>query len=150
MIDFKEIQTAKSQYIVVVGCGRLGSLLASYLSSQGHSVVIIDVQEKALSKLSAEFSGFQIIGNATEMDTLEQARIHEADCLLAVTDKDNINLMVAQVASTMFEVPTVIARVYDPAREAIYKDFGIATVSPTQLSVSALLEILHQKTSIAL
>lgn len=134
---------AESRYIVVVGCGRLGALLASHLSTKGHRVVIIDAQQPALSKLSAEFSGFKLIGDATEMDVLRQAKVSQADCLLAVTDRDNINLMVAQVARTLFEVPRVIARVYDPTREAIYNEFGIDTISPTQLSASALLEILN-------
>jgi len=135
---------AKTQEMVVVGCGRLGSLLASHLSNAGHNVVIVDAREAAFDQLSAEFSGFTVVGDATEMGVLEQSRIHRADCLLAVTDQDNINLMVAQVARTMFEVSTVIARVYDPTREAIYKEFGIDTISPTQLSADALLNILHQ------
>jgi trk system potassium uptake protein TrkA len=135
---------AKTWEVVVVGCGRLGSLLASYLSQGGHSVVIVDMQKSAFNQLSAEFSGFTVVGDATEMAILEQSRIHEADCLLALTDQDNINLMVAQVARTMFNVSTVIARVYDPTREAIYKEFGIDTINPTHLSAHALLEILHQ------
>ncbi|MEY2983871.1 MAG: Trk system potassium uptake protein TrkA [Cyanobacteriota bacterium] len=136
---------AKTREIVVVGCGRLGSLLASYLSHAGHNVVIVDLRQSAFSQLSAEFSGFTVVGDATEMAILEQSRIHQADCLLAVTDQDNINLMVTQVARTMFDVSTVIARVYDPGREAIYQEFGIDTINPTRLSVYALLEILHQK-----
>lgn len=139
---------AKTWEVIVVGCSRLGALLASYLSNEGHNVVIIDMRKSAFSQLSAEFSGFTVVGDATEMEVLEQSRIHEADCLLAVTDRDNINLMVAQVGRTIFDVPTVIARVYDPAREAIYKEFGIDTISPTQLSAHALLEILHQRTLI--
>lgn len=139
---------AKIQDIVVVGCGRLGALLANHLSNEGHSVIIVDKHDITLNQLSAEFSGFRVVGDATEMGTLQQAKVHQADCLLAVTDQDNINLMVAQVARTMFDVPVVIARVYDPGREAIYKEFGIATISPTQLSAQALLEILHQNNTL--
>ena len=129
----------KSQYIVVVGCGRLGAILASRLSSQGNSVVVIDPQASSFKNLSGDFSGFQISGDASEIEILRSAKADRADCLLAVTDKDNINLMVAQIAKNIFEIGIVIARVFDPAREKIYRDFGIATISPTQLSADAFM-----------
>ena len=128
-----------SQYIVVVGCGRLGSMLASRLSSQGNSVVVIDPHENSFNNLSSDFSGFQITGDASEIEILRSAKVEQADCVLAVTDKDNINLMVAQVAKSIFQIGIVIARVFDPAREQIYRDFGIATISPTQLSADAFM-----------
>ena len=128
-----------SQYIVVVGCGRLGSILASRLSSQGNSVVVIDPHENSFSNLSSDFSGFQITGDASEIEILRSAKVDQADCVLAVTNKDNINLMVAQVARNVFGIGIVIARVFDPAREQIYRDFGIATISPTQLSADAFM-----------
>ncbi|MDJ0637065.1 MAG: TrkA family potassium uptake protein [Xenococcaceae cyanobacterium MO_188.B29] len=130
---------AQSQYIVVVGCGRLGSILACRLSSQGNSVVVIDPYESSFNNLNSEFSGFQIVGDASELAVLRSAKADKADCLLAVTDKDNVNLMVAQIAKNIFQIPTVLARVFDPAREKIYRDFGIATISPTQLSADAFI-----------
>ncbi len=133
----------KSQYIVIVGCGRLGSLLAGQLSSQGHSVVVIDQREICFNNLSSEFSGFSVVGDAAEIATLRQAKVSKADCLLAVTSEDNINLMVAQIARTVFEVPTVLARVFDPAREAIYQELEIDTISPTQLSADQFLQKLE-------
>lgn len=130
---------SNSRYIVVVGCGRLGSILACRLSSQGNSVVVIDPKESAFNNLNSEFSGFQIAADASELAVLRSAKADQADCLLAVTDKDNVNLMVAQIAKNIFQVPTVLARVFDPAREKIYRDFGIATISPTKLSADAFL-----------
>ena len=135
----------KSQYIVVVGCGRLGSILASRLSGEGNSVVVIDRNESAFKALSSEFSGFQVTGDATELAILRSAKADKADCLLAVSDSDNINIMVAQIAKKLFQVPTVLARVFDPAREAIYGEFGIATISPTQLSSEAFLQVLESQ-----
>ncbi|MBE9119019.1 TrkA family potassium uptake protein [Lusitaniella coriacea LEGE 07157] len=133
---------AKSQYIVVVGCGRLGSILASTLSDRGNSVVIVDTSEDAFNQLSAEFGGFKIAGDAVELAILKSAKADQADCLLAVTDRDNVNLMVAQVAKTIFGVPKVLARVFDPAREELYQEFGIATISPTKLSAEVFLKEL--------
>ena len=133
---------AKSQYIVVVGCGCLGSILASKLSAEGHSVVVIDLNESNFDALGGEFSGFQIVGDATELAVLRSAKADKADCLLAVTDSDNINIMVAQIAKKLFEIPSVLARVFDPNREAIYRDFGIETISPTQLSADAFVKTI--------
>jgi trk system potassium uptake protein TrkA len=132
------------EYIIIVGYGRLGSLLANRLSSQGSSVVVIDKKETAFDKLSLEFSGFKIVGDAAELDVLRQAKIDKADCLLAVTNQDNLNLMVAQVARNIFHVPKVMARVFDPAREAVYRQFGIETISPTKLSADAFLNALQE------
>ncbi|MGC1310238.1 MAG: TrkA family potassium uptake protein [Phormidesmis sp.] len=134
-----------SQYIVVIGCGRLGSLLASRLSAQGHSVVVIDRNEAAFEALSGEFSGFKVAGDAVELATLRKAKADKADCLLAVTREDNVNLMMAQIGKVTFEIPTVLARVFDPAREAIYKEFEIDTISPTQLSAEVFLQKIGSK-----
>jgi trk system potassium uptake protein TrkA len=133
------------QYIIIVGCGRLGSMLANQLSSLGSSVVVVDRDEGAFHNLSVEFSGFQVTGDAAEMAVLRQAKIDEADCLLAITRQDNVNLMVAQVAKTVFGVPKVIARVFDPAREQVYRRFGIETISPTKLSAEMFLKALRSE-----
>lgn len=134
-----------SQYIVIVGCGRLGALLASRLSGQGNRVVVIDLLEESFEKIASEFSGFKIVGDAVEMSVLRQAKIEQADHFLAITNQDNINLMLAQVAKQIFQVTTVIARVYDPAREAIYEEFGVNTISPTKLSAEAFLNTLEKQ-----
>jgi trk system potassium uptake protein TrkA len=135
----------KFEYIIIVGCGRLGSLLASTLSNQGTSVVVIDNDESTFDSLSLEFSGFQILGDAAELAVLRAAKIDQADCLLAVTGNDNLNLMVAQLAKILFEVPMVLVRLIDPDREAIYQDFGLVTISPTKLAAQAFIQTLEQQ-----
>ena len=135
----------KFEYIIIVGCGRLGSLLASTLSNQGTSVVVIDKNESTFDSLSLEFSGFQILGDAAELGVLRAAKIDQADCLLAVTGNDNLNLMVAQLAKILFDVPMVLVRLIDPDREAIYQDFGLVTISPTKLAAQAFIQTLEQQ-----
>ena len=132
-----------NRYVVVVGCGRLGSLLANRLSSLGSSVVVIDREDAAFENLSTEFSGFRVTGDAAELAVLRQARVDKAGCLLAITSHDNVNLMVAQVAQTVFSVPQVMARVNDPSREAVYREFGIETICPTNLTAAAFLGALR-------
>ncbi len=130
------------QYVVVVGCGRLGSLLANQLSGLGCNTVVVDRDPAAFENLSSEFSGFTVTGDASELEVLRRASIQRADCLLAVTRHDNVNLMVAQVAQKAFAVAKVIARVFDPAREEVYHRFGVETICPTSLSVEAFLNAL--------
>jgi trk system potassium uptake protein TrkA len=132
------------QYTIIVGCGRLGSILANQLSRLGGNVVVVDRDEAAFKNLSVEFSGFQVTGDAAELAVLRRAGIEKADCLLATTRHDNVNLMVAQVARTVFGLSKVIARVFDPSRQAVYDQFEIETVCPTLLSADIFLETLGQ------
>lgn len=129
-------------YIVIIGCGRLGALLANQLSSAGHSVVVVDNDLQSFEKLTVEFSGFQLHADATELATLRTAKLERAECVLATTNKDNVNLMVAQIAQSLFAVPTVIARIYDPVYEDLYRTLGVEVISPTQLSAAAFLRAL--------
>ena len=134
-----------SKYIVVVGCGRLGSLLANRLSRDGNSVVVIDRVETVLDDLSPDFSGFRINGDATHMAVLKAAKLKNADVLIATTSEDNVNLMVAQVAQKVFRVPHVLARVFDPRREEIYAQLGIETICPTSLAAGIFLEAVANR-----
>lgn len=135
---------AHSLYIIIVGCGRLGSLLATRLSGQGHQVVVIDNSTDRLNRLSSsEFSGFRILGDAVEIETLREAKMQQADCVLATTNSDNINLMVAQIARRVFHVKKVIARVYDPMCEMLYRNFDIETISPTLLSADVFMQVME-------
>ncbi len=133
---------APNLHIVIVGCGRLGGLLANQLSEAGNAVVIVDRSSARFDKLSINFTGFKVVGDAVELHVLQEANVDQADCLFATTSHDNTNLMVAQVARTLFNVPRVVARVFDPRREAIYRQFGIQTISPTKLSADAFIKVL--------
>ncbi len=137
------------QYTIIVGCGRLGAILASQLSRLGGNVVVVDRDEAAFKNLAVDFSGFQVTGDAAELAVLRRAGIEKADCLLATTRQDNVNLMVAQVARTVFGVSKVIARVFDPSRQAVYDQFEIDTVCPTLLSADTFLAALRQGAEVA-
>jgi len=133
---------ASDLFVVIVGCGRLGSHLANTLSRAGHSVVTIDRDEGAFSKLSPDYSGFRVEGDAAELAVLKQAKVDEADLLIATTLDDNVNLMVAQVARSEFSVPRVLARVFEPRREEIYQRLSIETICPTTVSAELFLEAI--------
>lgn len=133
---------AQTKYIIIIGCGRLGGNLANQLSAAGHSVVVVDQRESAFDKLAVDFSGFKVIGDASELNVMQEIKTQKADYLFAVTTRDSTNLMVAQVAQSIFNVPRVIARVFDPVREEIYREFGVETISPTNLSAHAFLHVV--------
>jgi trk system potassium uptake protein TrkA len=132
-----------SLYIVIVGCGRVGSDLANRLSREGHAVVVIDRHESAFGSLSPDFSGFRIEGDASHLSVLKEAKLQEADILIATTHEDNVNLMVAQVARSVFGVSQVSARVFNPRREQVYARLGIETVCPTCLATDVFLQAIH-------
>jgi trk system potassium uptake protein len=129
-----------NRYIVIVGCGRLGSHLANHLSRAGNSVVVIDRDETTFNDLSPDFSGFRVHGDATQMAVFKEAKINKADVLIATTHEDNVNLMVAQVARGIFSVPHVLARVFDPKREEVYAQLGIDTICPTSVAAEMFLQ----------
>ncbi|MDD3312874.1 TrkA family potassium uptake protein [Pseudodesulfovibrio sp.] len=133
-------------YVVIVGCGRVGSILANKLSAAGNSLVVIDIDESTFDDLSSEFSGFRLAGDATQIALLREAKLQKADTLIATTHDDNVNLMVAQVARNIFKTPLVMARVYDPKREQVYQRLGIRTICPTAVAASLFMEALAGET----
>ncbi|MHB8155291.1 MAG: potassium channel family protein [Candidatus Omnitrophota bacterium] len=120
-------------YVIIVGCGRVGSELAKLLSGEGHDVVVIDKKPEALKRLGDTFNGLTMVGNGFDLALLKQVGIEKADAFCAVTDGDNTNLISAQVAKKIFSVPKVFARVYDPQRAHIYAALGLDIISGTML-----------------
>ncbi len=125
-------------YVIIVGCGRVGSELAKLLSGEGHDVVVIDNNQSSFERLGDTFNGMTLVGNGFDLSLLKQAGIEKSDAFCAVTNGDNTNLISAQVAKKIFKVPKVIARVYDPQRAYIYTSLGLDIISGTILFASML------------
>lgn len=119
--------------IIVVGCGRVGSQLASLLSNNGDNVCVIDRAAEAFNNLGRGFNGTTVQGVGFDESVLIRAGIEECDVLAAVTQHDNANLMAAEVASKLFDVPHVIARLYNPDHERAYMQLGLDYVCGTSL-----------------
>ncbi|MBW9158860.1 TrkA family potassium uptake protein [Clostridium sp. FP2] len=134
-------------YIIIIGCGRLGSGLAMELSNDGHDVVIVDKYAANLQRLRSGFNGIKIKGVEIDNDTLMEAGIDKADIFLAMTPADNINIMASQIAKNIFKVPKVIARIFDPSREFIYRKLGLQTISPTELGINIIKNKIIDKKS---
>lgn len=128
--------------ILVIGCGKLGSELCASLENAGHDVSVIDSDPLQFDRLPDNFSGYTVTGVPIDQEVLKQAGIEGCDACAAVTADDNMNLMVCQIANELFHVPRVLARIYDPHRGGVFRQFGIHTVCPTNLSSAAILSML--------
>ena len=136
------IHKKNDDYTIIAGCGRLGANLANTLSDSGKSVIIIDKNPDAFRKLSPSFGGIVMTGDATEMAVLHNAEIEKATSVISVTNNDNTNIMIAQLAKELFCIGQVIARLYDPEMECVYHEFGIATICPAILSAKEIDKLL--------
>jgi trk system potassium uptake protein TrkA len=129
-------------FVIVVGCGRLGSRLARVLSAQNHDIVVVGARLE-LNRLGNRFDGVKVSGIPIDEDILKQAGIENAHVLVAVTADDNVNVMVAQIAKEIYKVPVVLARITDPEREDFYKHLGLNTVSPTNTGINQIIKLLQ-------
>ena len=134
-------------HVIVVGCGRVGSGLASTLARAGHSVAIIDKNAKAFRRLPDDFSGSRVVGLGFDRDTLSSAGAEKADAFAAVTSGDNSNVLAARIAKENFEITSVVARIYDPRRAQIYQRLGIATVATVAWTTDQIARRLIEATS---
>jgi trk/ktr system potassium uptake protein len=132
-------------FVLIVGCGRVGSTVARDMLRAGHEVSCLDEDPEAHARLevgmegSWEDAGGQFtVGTALETDALEAAGIERADAFVASTDGDNTNVIIAQIAKRGFNVPTVVARILDPLRAEWYEKQGLKTICPTTVAIDML------------
>lgn len=119
-------------HIIVGGCGQLGAEIAEQLSQDSHTdVVVLDTDPRTFDRLGSAFNGETLVGDVTDRDVLEQAGVHYADGLFAVTRSDNANLMTVEIATHLYNVPRTIARLFNPDREEVYRKLGVRYVSST-------------------
>ncbi|MHB9034416.1 MAG: potassium channel family protein [Anaerolineae bacterium] len=128
---------------IIVGCGRMGSGLAHLLNMQGHSVHIIDTNPDAFERLGTSFKGQTIVGVGFDRNILVKAGIERADALAALTPSDEVNVVTARVASMVYRVPRVVARLYDPLKAEIYKRLGLNTIAPVTWGVNRIADLLN-------
>ncbi len=149
----KFFETKKQDtYTVIIGCGRLGASLANTLSNEGENVLIMDENRDSFRRLAPNFGGLSVVGNGTDFEMLREAQIRQASAVIAVTNDDNTNITIAQIARDIFHVNRVIARLYDPECETVYQEFGIDTICPSVLSakeIDKLLGAFQRKEGIA-
>jgi len=134
-----------TMFVLIVGCGRVGSAVARSMLAEGHEVSVLDEDPEAIAQLEkggehtwVDQGGSFTVGTALEIEALEAAGIDRADAFVASTDGDNTNLVIAQIAKKRYGVKTVVVRVLDPARATWYEQQGLRTVCPTKIAIDML------------
>jgi trk system potassium uptake protein TrkA len=127
---------------IIMGCGRVGEQLARLMADEGHQVTVIDSDPNALERLGPDFKGEKIVGVGFDRNVLLRAGIEQADAFAATSSSDNANIIAARIARNIFQVPRVIARLYDPRRAGIYRRLGLLTISSTTWGAERIRELL--------
>jgi trk system potassium uptake protein TrkA len=131
--------------VIIMGCGRVGGRLARLLDEDGHKVSVIDIDPYSFRWLPPTFKGSALIGNGLDEETMIKAGIEKADVFISTTQGDNRNVMAAQIAKHIFDVPRVASRIYDPIREEMYNKMGIETISPTKVGADMLKNLIEER-----
>lgn len=131
--------------VIVVGCGRVGSELAYRLFEKGHKVSVIDTELGAFENLDSRFRGRTIEGEALNQDVLNRAGIDQADGIAVVTSSDTLNAVVAQIARSVYQVPNVVVRNYDPNWRKLHEVFGLQVVSTSSWGAGRIEELLYHQ-----
>lgn len=131
--------------IIIMGCGRVGAQLAAWLDNERHEVIILDINPRSFARLIPTFKGTALMGDGIDEDSLRKAEIEKADAFVAVAPDDNRNIMAAQIAKYIFNVPKVICRIYDPLCVELYESLGLEVVSPTTVVAQLVKEKLVKK-----
>jgi len=127
---------------IVVGCGRVGSELCYHLFKRGHQIVVVDIDKESFNRLHPDFRGRTLEGEGLAEGVLERAGIRDANGLAAVTNSDTLNAIVAYAARTIYNVPNVVARNYDPNLRSVIEAFGLQSVGSTSWGAQRVEELL--------
>jgi trk system potassium uptake protein TrkA len=131
-------------YIIIIGCGRVGSQLALLLAQENHDIVVIDKDPNAFKSLGASFNGVKLPGYGYDEEVLQKARVERCDAFAAVTDNDNANIMACEVASKLHNVPRVVARVYNPESIDTFEELGLEYVFGTNIVAQTIMDKIVQ------
>lgn len=133
--------------VLIVGCGLTGARLANQLDERGYDVSVVEEDNTKISALKEDFSGLVVCGDVMDVDVLKNAGCENVSKAIVVTKKDNVNVMVAQMLKTEFEVEEVYVRVLDPSRELLFRKFGLHTVCPTRFESDVLFDLVTDESS---
>lgn len=127
---------------IIVGCGRMGAGLSQALHKRGHIITLIDKDSAAVERLESPYRERSIIGSGFDRDILHRAGIESADGLAAVTNSDEVNVVLARMARLIFQVPKVVARLVDPRKADIYGRLGVQIVAPVYWAINRFVDLL--------
>jgi trk system potassium uptake protein TrkA len=126
--------------VAIAGAGNVGRSIARELLDNGHEVLLIEREPKALKKQTVPDAAW-LLADACELDSLEEARLQDCTVVVAATGDDKVNLVVSLLAKTEFGVPRVVARINHPKNEWLFNEsWGVDVAVSTPRLLSALVE----------
>jgi len=129
--------------VVILGCGRLGNRVALKMAKdEANDVNVIDKNPDSLNSLGKDFPGKVLQADGSNMETYSEIMAEKPGVFLALTNKDNANIMASEIAKQKYKVEKVIARVDDPIRAKAFEELGIEIFCPTTLSEKTIVEML--------
>lgn len=134
--------------VIIMGCGRMGALVAEALWTRGHQVTAVDLVQESFLQLSKELreaSGATLVGDASSDQVLLRAGIEDADVFVAVTSLDNRNIFAAQKAKHLFKVPKVVCRIANPTLHDLYSELGLLTISAARIGSELVLNAIEHR-----
>ncbi|MFA6624156.1 MAG: NAD-binding protein [Bacilli bacterium] len=120
--------------VIVIGAGKLGAKLARLLNENGENVLVADKQSDAFYKLD-DFSGFTIVGDATDLDFLKSIDIEDSKMVIITTNDDNVNIFLAEVCFYIFAIKKIYVRLSDTDKGKLLENTSIKGIYPFNLSV---------------
>lgn len=126
--------------VIVVGGGKVGYYLVKTLQEHGHEPVVIERNMESCTHISNTLDIPVICGDGSTMDVLEQAKTSEASAVIAVTGRDQDNLIICQLAKKVFEVPRTVARINNPKNASVMKQLGVDIPISSTDNIARLLE----------
>ncbi len=130
--------------VMIVGCGRLGAMVASALTQQGDEVTILDIDADNFRRLPETPLLQMVVADGTSDEDLRRVGIADVDAFVSLTAQDTVNALSAQSAKITFRVRNVVCRINDPSRRDMYEELGLRTVHPSQIITDLVLEALER------
>lgn len=140
---FFDKKDKKEEYVIIIGCGRLGSKIANELSAQGKNVQVIDLHSTSFNRLDSNFGGLNTVGDGMDLDVLKEAQIQNASAVLIFTNDDNVNHIIAQMAKVVFGVENVVLRLNDPEKSCVLDTSSMHVLCPALLSAKEIEQVLR-------
>jgi trk system potassium uptake protein TrkA len=130
---------------LILGCGRVGSMIAVLLDQEKYEVAVVDSNFNAFASLGDNFNGTQVTGNIADEEVLRGAGVETADLVVVLTSDDIANLMAAQIVRQKFNKEKILVRVRDPIKAGAFQEMGLKTICPTNVEFDMILKELKVK-----
>lgn len=135
----------KRNKFIVIGSGTLGSHIATTMSGSGQDVIVIDIIEDSFRRLDESFSGYNVVGDATDLSVLENSNIEQAKSVVLTTDDDNVNIYLAHVCYYIYEVPKIFVRLSDIEKGKLLEGTTIKAIYPFHLSFNEFVDLNEEE-----